>query len=244
MTRRTLLRGAVLAGAGGLVLGNPHSSSALFGVGDIVHDPIQNATNMLTAIRSLASNVHEVTIINQQIQQLANEARNLATLPLSIVRDIQRTMTTYQQLLAQGRSLAYDAKHALTSFDQLFTNGNIPPLQRLGAIFQEIRATGRLVTEVQSIYDQLCLVTAKVEQAGQASDAAIGILQAQQAGNDLGILTVQQLQTLNTLTATQHRFDTLRYMEQVVEEDLTQKRAQAWMAGWPTTTTTQGFQLP
>jgi P-type conjugative transfer protein TrbJ len=57
----------------------------------------------LQSIRALASNVNEVQQLNQQVQQLANDARNLAQLPLSVVAEIQQTMSSYQGLLNQGR---------------------------------------------------------------------------------------------------------------------------------------------
>ena len=223
----------------------PKVTLAILGLGDIVHDPINTAENALTAIRTQASNAHEVVMINQQVRQLANDARNLAQLPLSVVRDIQQTMSTYTGLLNQGRAIVYNAQASLAAFDQLFTNGNIPVTQRALGILNEIRNTSRLATEVQSIYDQLCATTARVEELTNASQAAIGVLQAEQAGNQLLAVLAQQQNGMQQVQATTARLQTLVHMKDVAEDEAARQHATEMMRGWPTTLgTVQGFKLP
>ena len=134
-------------------------------------------------------------------------------------------MTTYTSLLNQGRALAYQVQSSLAAFDTLFTNGNIPLTQRAVAIFNEIRNTSRLAISAQSIYDQLCATTARVEQLTNASQAAIGELQATQASTQMLAVIAQQQNGMHELQANTARLQTLVYMQQVVEEEAAQKAA-------------------
>lgn len=239
MTKRQLISGLLLLGLW------PSESWAILASGSIVHDPINTAENALTAIRTLASNTHEVTMINQQVRQLANDAQNLVKLPLSVVGEIQQTMTTYTNLINQGRAIAYQAQASMAAFDQLFSNGQIPFSQRAAAIFNEIRNTGRLATQVQSIYDQLCATTARVEQLTNASQASVGALQAAQAGNQLlGVMASQQ-NGMYQLQATTARLQTLVYMQQQMEDEAARDHAANMLKDWPTTLGgVTGFKLP
>ncbi len=223
----------------------PNVSWGVFGVGDIVVDLITEAQTSLTALRTLASNLNEVKILNNQVTQLGNDAANLAKLPLSLVGEVQQTMTTATNLFNQGRAIAYQAKASLDAFDTLFTNGQIPFSQRAQAIFNEIRQTSRLATQVQSIYDELCANTARVEQLTNASQAAVGVLQAEQAGNQLlGVLASQQ-NGMYQLQANTARLQTLVYMQGVVEDEAAKQHAENMLKDWPTTLGgVTGFKLP
>ena len=223
----------------------PTTSFGLLGLGDIVHDPINAVQHALVAIRTQASNVHEIQMLNHQLRQIAADAQNLAQLPLSVVAEIQQTMSTYSGLLNQGRAIVYQAQASLAAFDQLFTNGQIPVTQRVLGILTEIRNTSRLAMEVQSIYDQLCDTAARVETVLHASQAAIGVLQAEQAGNQLlGVLASQQ-SGMYQLQATTARLQTIVHMQAVVEDEAAREHATHMMHDWPTTLgAIQGFKLP
>lgn len=217
----------------------------VFGVGDIVVDLITEAQTSLTALRTLASNLNEVKLLNNQVSQLANDAQNLAKLPLSLVGEIQQNMTTATNLFQQGRAMAYQAKASLDTFDKLFTNGQIPFSERAQAIFNEIRNTSRLASELQSVYDVLCANTARIEQLGNASQAAVGQLQATQAGTQmLGVLASQQ-NGMYQLQANTARLQTLVYMQGVVEDEAAKQHAENMLKDWPTTLGgVTGFKLP
>jgi P-type conjugative transfer protein TrbJ len=217
----------------------------VFGVGDLVYDPLNTAQNTLTAIRSLISNTHEVTVINQQVRQLANDAQNLVKLPLSVVGEIQQTMFTYQSLLNQGRAMAYQVQASLSAFDQLFSRSDVPLTQRAMAIFTELRNAGRLATQVQSIYDQLCMTTTRIEQLGHASQAARGNLEVQQVGNQMLVVLAEQQNGIRELQATTARLQTMMVMQQVLEEEAARQHAEQMLRDWPTTLGgTTGFKLP
>ena len=59
-------------------------------LGGIVYDPTNYAQNVLTAARSLQQINNQIQQIQQQATSLINEARNLASLPLSTVSTLQQ----------------------------------------------------------------------------------------------------------------------------------------------------------
>jgi conjugal transfer/entry exclusion protein len=108
----------------------------------------------------------------------------------------------------------------------------MPLTQRATAIVNEIRNTSRLATTVQSIYDQLCATTTRVEQLAHASQAAIGAVQAQQAGNQLLAVLAQQQNGLMQLQANTARLQTLIHMKTVMADEATAAKAARWLEGW------------
>lgn len=221
---------------------------ALFGLGDVVHDPLHNATSLLTAARSYTSNVNEVAQLNNQVRQLANEARQLMTLPFSVIGDIQRTMTAFQQLFNMASMLSFQLKASQEAFTRLF-DSSLPFQQRAQGMLSQIRNAGYITTSVQAIYDQLCLTTSLTERLVNASQASQGQLQATQAGNQLVALQIQQQQMQAALAAANGRLQTMQTMYMQQAEVAAQKNGQAWMADYPPArtmsfTSGKGPQLP
>ena len=85
--RRAILAG-VLASAAVVPMIAPMPAYAQFG--GIVYDPTNYAQNVLTAARSLQQINNQIQQIQQQATSLINEARNLASLPLSTVSTLQQ----------------------------------------------------------------------------------------------------------------------------------------------------------
>jgi conjugal transfer/entry exclusion protein len=141
--------------------------------------------------------------------------------------------------------MVYQARGALATFDQLFTNGDMPFSIRGQAILNEIRSTSRLATEVQSVYDRLCATTRRTEQLTNASQAAVGALQAVQAGNQLQAVLIEQQQGMAEVQATTARLQTMMAMKEIVEDEAMKAKADRWIEGWPTSLgAVQGFKLP
>lgn len=90
--KATILRRAMLAGAiatSGMI-GTTAATPAHAQFGGIVYDPTNYAQNVLTAARSLQQINNQIQQIQQQATSLINEARNLASLPLSTVDVLQQ----------------------------------------------------------------------------------------------------------------------------------------------------------
>ena len=63
----------------------------MFGVGDIVLDPTNLVQNTLTAVRTLEQINNQIRQLQNEAQMLINQARNLASLPSSVVGRCART---------------------------------------------------------------------------------------------------------------------------------------------------------
>jgi type IV secretion system protein TrbJ len=250
MNRRTLLTG--VTGLLGLSLVQPQQGAAILGVADIVHDPINLVQNTFTAIRSLISNANEVTVINGQIQQLANEARQLASLPLSLVAQIDAAITSYTTLLAEGQGMVYQLKATTQQFEDLYSQGfggEGSFMQRAQRMLGQVRAAGRLATQVTAIYDRICSQQTRVGQLLAASQASAGQLQAEQAGNQLIGLMAEQQVSIQQILATDQRLKVSESMRQLVMEEKAYQNAQDYGRGLTVVPIRapgegQGFTLP
>jgi len=79
----------------------------------IVFDPSNFVQNTLTAIRTLEQ-------INNQIRQLQNDARNLASQPFNAVGRLRANLATTQRLIAQAKGLAYELATMDRDFARLY----------------------------------------------------------------------------------------------------------------------------
>ena len=107
---------AALTAACVLAFGIAQPAHALFGVGDIVLDPTNLVQNTLTAVRTLEQINNQIQQLQHEAQMLINQARNLASLPSSVVGQLRANLATTQRLIAQAKGLAYD----VTSIDREF----------------------------------------------------------------------------------------------------------------------------
>ena len=76
---------------------------AFFGIGRIVYDPTNHAENLLTAARTLEQINNQITSLQNEAQMLINQARNLASLPSSVVGQLRANLATTDRLIAQAR---------------------------------------------------------------------------------------------------------------------------------------------
>ena len=78
--------------------------------------------NVLTAARTLEEVNNQITQIQQGIAMLENQARNLTTLPFSVLADLQSSMGQIDQLMGQAQSLTYNVQQVQAQFQQLYPN--------------------------------------------------------------------------------------------------------------------------
>jgi P-type conjugative transfer protein TrbJ len=202
---RNLLAGTALACAGlSTLLAVP--AKAQFG--GIVYDPSNYAQNVLTAARTLEQINNQIRMLQNQTTSLINEARNLESLPLTVLQPLQDQIRQTQQLLQQAQGIAYDVRSVEAAFDAQYRN--IP----LGASQQAMvrSAEARWHNSVAGFEDALkvqAVTVANIEGSRaavgnlvSASQSASGALQAAQAGNQLLAVQAGQLADLAaTLTA-------------------------------------------
>jgi P-type conjugative transfer protein TrbJ len=182
----------------------------------VVYDPSNYAQNVLQAARALQQINNQITGLQNQTQMLLNQARNLASLPYSSRQAIEQSMARTQQLINQAQRLAYD----ISQIDQAFQRSY--PQSYAGSTSSQ-----KLLNDAQTrwrnalaAYQDALRVQAGVVQSFDttrtetdalvsASQSAVGIVQAAQAGNQLIALQTRQLLDLTALIAAQSRAQSL-----------------------------------
>lgn len=212
MPRRTVFttRLAALATAGVLAFGAAQPALAQ----RIVFDPSNYVQNTLTAIRTLEQ-------INNQIRQLQNDARNLASLPFNAVGRLRANLATTQRLIAQAKGLAYELatmdrdfarlypeQYAATvSGDQMYRDAQ----ERWKNTLQGLQTTLRMQAQAsQNLGEDEGVLADLVSQ----SQSAVGALQAMQATNQLLALQAKQSIQVQRLQITQDRAASLELARQ------------------------------
>jgi P-type conjugative transfer protein TrbJ len=190
-----------------------------------VIDTANLAQNIMTAARSLEEVNNQVTQIQQFVQMLEYAARSAATLPFSVLSQLQSSMTELDSLMDQARSLSYDVSRLEQQFQVLYPNyggsGGGPTQAGLLADAQARWAasvdTYRHTMTVQSqIVAAIPADQADLSALVDASQGAAGTLQAIQSGNQLLALQSRQLSATQDLLAASARAqaaDAMRHAE-------------------------------
>ncbi len=182
----------------------------------VVYDPSNYAQNVLQAARALQQINNQVTSLQNQTQMLLNQARNLTSLPVSSLQAIEQSISRTQQLLNQAQRLSYDINQIDQAFGRSYPQtyaGSTSSRQLVGDAqtrWQNSLAAYQDALRVQAGVVQ-ALDTSRAETSGlvSSSQSAVGILQANQAGNQLIALQTRQLVDLTALIAAQSRAQSL-----------------------------------
>ena len=212
MQLRTVLTTRLAAVAAASVLAFGAAQPAL--AQRIVFDPSNCVQNTWTAIRTLEQ-------INNQIRQLQNDARNLASLPFNAVGRLRANLATTQRLIAQAKGLAYELatmdrdfarlypeQYAATiSGDQMYRDAQ----ERWKNTLQGLQTTLRMQAQAsQNLGEDEGVLADLVSQ----SQSAVGALQAMQATNQLLALQAKQSIQVQRLQITQDRAVSLELARQ------------------------------
>jgi len=191
-----------------------------------VFDPWNYQQNILTAARTL-------TEINQQIDQLRNEAqmllnmdKNLMRLTQSVSSELMHTLGQIKALMDQGNAIAMTVRQTEQQMQRLFPDSFEDALTGSQVIRQaRTRWTQSLAAYKRSASLQ-ARVSENVDMDGRLlstllsrSRAAAGNLQASQAGNELTGLSVKQSLQLQQLMAAQYRAQTMDRARRMASEE-------------------------
>lgn len=216
--RKCLIAAAMALGAcGSLVMGLVMTTTPAHAqFGGVVFDPSNYAQNILTAARTLQT-------VNQQIQQLQNEAqmlinmgKNLTRIDFPQINAIQQKLAQIDRLMGQAQAIDFRVDQLDQRFQQLFPRDFAQALtrdariraarERLDASNEAFRHTMTVQAEVvENVRDDAQTLSAIVAR----SQGAEGSLQAQQATNQLLALTAKQQMQLQQMMAAQFRSDAL-----------------------------------
>ena len=190
-----------------------------------VIDTANLAQNIMTAARSLEEVNNQITQIHQYIQMLEYAARNVATLPFSVLSQLQSSMMQLDSLMDQARSLSYSVNQLQQQFQDLYPNysaasGDLTQVGLLGDAQARWAAsvdTYRHTMTIQSqIVSAIPVDQAELSALVDQSQGAMGTLQAIQSGNQLLALQSHQLSATQDLLAASARAqaaDAMRHAE-------------------------------
>jgi P-type conjugative transfer protein TrbJ len=189
----------------------------------------------LTALHTLDSVHQQATQLQQDWNFYTQQARHLVSLPVSMIEQISQTYSEYNDLLNQGRSIAYTTTKALSDFEQLYqtaSQGNIPFTQRAQQMLGQVRELSRTLTAVSAIYTRLCQDQGNVQTLLAASQSSPGTLSAIQAQTQLlGVMTSQQA-SLQEIGAATSRVQMGFIMREITAEERAQWNASRFMEGY------------
>ena len=187
----------------------------------VVVDPTNLVQNTLTAIRTLEQINNQIKQLQNEAQMLINQARNLASLPSSVVGQLRANLATTQRLIAQAKGLAYDVTSIDREFARLYpekyaatVSGNqmyLDAQERWKNTLQGLQTAMRMQAQVsQNLNQDEGVLADLVDQ----SQSATGALQAMQATNQLLALQAKQSIQTQQLQLTQGRAASLELARQ------------------------------
>jgi P-type conjugative transfer protein TrbJ len=225
--RRPLFTGTVLAVS--LALAAPVSADL----------PVIDVSNLkqsiLTAAHTLQEVNNQITQIQQFVQMLQNQARNLLSLPFSALQQITSAIDEVNSLMRQAQALAYDVARIEQQFQQLFPtySGNVTQAQLIADARTRWRAsvdTFKHTMEVQSrIVSDIEADERTLAALVDRSQGAAGALQGIQSTNQLLALQSRQLGSTQALLSANARAQATEAMRRAEIEEAA--RAE-WLRFW------------
>lgn len=204
---------------------------------DIVYDPTNYSQNLLTAARSLEQINHQITSLANEAQMLVNQAKQLASLPTSVLSQIENNFSEMKRLMGEAEKLAYNVQNIDQQFNATFkdfTAGKTGQQlvdgarqrwqQSLSAYEHSLKAGGTAVENIGGTSSQTVSLVG-------ASQSAVGVLQATQAGNQLLAVQAKQISDLTAMLAAQGRAEALEKSRQAAAQEQAREQFKRFMTG-------------
>jgi len=184
------------------------------------------AQNTMTAARSLQEIDNQITQIQQFIQMLQDEARNLTSLPFSIMEQLDQSVSQITSLMGQAQGILYSVQNVQSQFQRYYptlispSSSDMQLMADAETRWQFSLSSFQNSMEVQSeMVQNLPDDQAQMDTLVGQSQGAVGILQATQAGNQLLALQAKQLAATQALIASQARAQTTEQARQAEAEE-------------------------
>ena len=167
----------------------------------VVTDPGNTAQNLLTAIRTLQSNINEA-------QSLAYELQNLQKLNYTSTADFTTKQSSFLSIIQSLKGTLSDATNAAANFQQAYpqdaasyNNANIlSKLSNMQSVLNN-SMTDSINTNA-GVMDSIPATKSNMDNLISASNNSQGALEATQAGNQMIASLSSQLSQMNSQTAT------------------------------------------
>ena len=175
------------------------------------------AETTLQAARALQQINNQVQALQNQVTMIGNQVRNLTSLNYSSLTGMTNDLTQIGNLMNEAQGIGFNVQ----SVDTLFTQYYPQSYGNGAAIAQLVSDAQTRWQNARSAFQQTMLVQSQIAQTVQtdtaklaglvnASQGAVGSLQAQQAANQLLALSVKQQLQVQTLMAAQGRAEAVK----------------------------------
>lgn len=228
MRNRPIMKSAFLSS---VVLVLPFAMSVPAHAQWAVYDGANHVQSVLIAARELQQVNQEAQSLTNEATMLENQARNLTSLPFSVLAPLEQSIAQTEAIVGQAQGLSYN----LTSIDQAFSQtypqalGSPSSAAQMMADaqtrWQNARGAYQDGLRVQTgAVQNLDATRSQIDSLVTSSQAASGALQAAQSGNQLTALQTRQLADLTAVVTAMGRAQALDGARQVESEE--QGRAQ------------------
>ncbi|WP_032936449.1 P-type conjugative transfer protein TrbJ [Mesorhizobium sp. WSM3626] len=203
----------------------------------IVFDPRNYTENLLSAARALEQIQNQVTSLQNEAQMLINQAKNLTSLPTSLLGQIEYNFSEMKSLLGEADRLAYSVQDIESQFKSTYENfgSNLSGRQLVDGARERWQAS---VASFEHSLKAGAIAVGNIEgtreqtsTAVEASQSAVGILQATQAGNQLLAVQARQVADLTAMMAAQGRAAALESARQAAAQEQAREQFSRFMAG-------------
>ncbi len=207
-------------------------ANAVGGVGDIVFDPQNYSSNIMTAARTLKSNLNEAMQLANQTQQLANEARNLIMYPVSYW---QRVQANFEQLRALSQSNANIGQYLSQVNNQFSTlYPGYSPVENFGNAYKTwtdnaLKAASKIMGTAEQQKKLFDSTTDRTQGIVADSAAGVGVVQQVQSQVALSSQMVGELQKLQQLQSEQATLQAAYIAGQVQDKASERKAVEDWL---------------
>ncbi|MER8764511.1 P-type conjugative transfer protein TrbJ [Mesorhizobium sp. M0968] len=224
-----------MAAAGAIVVATALSSAPASAL--IVFDPKNYAENLLSASRALEQINNQISSLQNEAQMLINQAKNLTSLPTSLLGQIEANFSEMKSLLGEADKLAYSVQEIESQFTSAYENfGSELSSQQLVE-----GARQRWQTSVSAFEHSLKAGAVAVDNSAAtqeqtsalvgASQSAVGVLQATQAGNQLLAVQAKQVADLTAMLAAQGRAEALEQARRAAAQEQAREQFSRFMTG-------------
>ncbi|MER9947317.1 P-type conjugative transfer protein TrbJ [Mesorhizobium sp. M0047] len=203
----------------------------------IVFDPRNYAENLLSASRALEQIQNQVTSLQNEAQMLINQAKNLTSLPTSLLGQIEGNFSQMKTLLGEADKLAYSVQEIESQFTSTYENfGSDLSSQQLvdgarerwqtsvSAFEHSLKAGAVAVDNIEGTQQQTSALV-------DASQSAVGVLQATQAGNQLLAVQAKQAADLTAMLAAQGRAVAIEEARKAAAQEQAREQFSRFMTG-------------
>lgn len=211
--------------AGSFVFIASPPADAIFGVGDVVIDPTNLVQNILTAANTLEQINNQIEQLQNEAQMLINQAEDLKSLDFDSIEHLKRILERIDRLMRDADEITYEVEESERRYEERFpdsyedlTNEEIVERATDQWVISRSAFRGAIVVQsgiVSSISESRETLTSLVEE----SQGAAGNLSAQQAGNQLIALSVEQQMQMQQLMASHYRMVALEEARRAALEE-------------------------